>query len=140
MTRIGRLSDQLYNWSDNNDKRSDKNASTPRQSHTKTSFNAARVFTWVAYRAVQEMWQSRLQVCQWAGTWSQILFIDKYCGITSRDDLCTPRVCTAGSSIPGQSNGSPQTLGRDLRNQLRTVEKPGRLLSTKLWIRVLLCG
>lgn len=131
-----RKSDQLYNWSDTNDKRSGEIASTTHRSHTATSVNETAVSTRVANRALQEMWQTRVQVCHWSGTWTQILFIGKHSGCTSRDDLRTARVCTAGSSVFGKPDASAQAVGRDLRNQSRAVEKSGRLLRTTSWIRV----
>lgn len=136
MVKDRRISDQLYNWSDISDKRSDKFAPPACQSYSSASINEAAFSPGFINRTLQEMWQRRLQVCQWSGTWSQILFIGKYCGWTSGDDLCAPTVRRASASISGEPNGSATAVGRDLRNQLRTFEQPGRFLRIKIWIRI----
>jgi hypothetical protein len=135
MEKNRRLSDQLLNWSDN-DKASSQFASATRQSHWAASVYESGVFTGVANRALQEVWQAWMQVCERARTRSQILPFVECFWSSSRDDLRASAVRGASTSLSWKSCGRACAFRRDLRNKLRAFEKPGRLSRVNIWRRV----
>ena len=69
------LSDQLYKWSVSYERKINFSASAKNKNADKkiTSFRSR--FAGIFNRALQALWQARMQVCPNAGAWSEILSV-----------------------------------------------------------------
>jgi hypothetical protein len=114
-------SDQLYTWSDTcareNLFRSKK---APPISSTETA-PTHRDPPRLTHRALQALWQARLQVRQGPGTRSQVLPISKLSGFPTSHGLCAARALRSDRRIPGQLPTNPRDFRGDLRDQPRTI-------------------
>lgn len=110
-------SDQFYRWSDlcarENLFRFTKAPSSSFTAIAPTHKDSP----WLAYRAVQTLWQARLQVCRGSGPRSQVLPVDQLSGLATSHGLCAARVLRAGQRIPGQLSTNPRDLRGNLRDQ-----------------------
>jgi hypothetical protein len=114
-------SDQLYTWSDSCARENLlRFAKTPPISCAATA-PTHRDPPWLAHRALQTLWQARLQVCQWSGARPQVLPLGKLSGLSTSHGLCAARVLRSDHRIPGQLPTNPRDLRGDLRDQLRTT-------------------
>jgi len=129
------LSDQLITWSDNYEesichiitqkKKSSGPPTTARGGHPSR----------ISDRTLQEMWKTRLPVCQRTRTWAQILSFHKSNEKKSSDGLCPSELSRASRSLPGElsiNQGNPQ---RNLRYQLRTSASQGAIVGNKYVLR-----
>ena len=114
-------SDQLYTWSDI---RARENffrlAKTPPISFAAIA-PTHRDPPWLAHRALQTLWQARLQVCQWSGARSQVLPLGKLSGLSTSHGLCAARVLRSNRRIPCQLPTNPRDFRGNLRDQAPTV-------------------
>ncbi len=117
-------SDQLYTWSDGNAKTIDRRlAQTPSSAAAPTA--AARCHpAWLSHRALQTLWQARMQVCRRSRSWSQVLSFGKLPGPAAANGLCAAGVLRAGQRVPGQLPASARAFRADLRDQPRTPAPP----------------
>lgn len=116
------FSDQLYMWSDTYEesicqiitqKKKDSGPSTAtRRSHP------SRIY----YRALQEMWKTRLPLCQRSRAWAQILSFNQPNRKKSSDGLYTPRLLRTGRSLSGELPINQRNPKRNLCYQLRTSQ------------------
>src|SRR6478672_9803244 len=114
-------SDQLYTWSDNCAREN-----LFRFAKTPTISPAAAAPThrdppWLAHRALQTVWQARLQVCRRPGARSQVLPIGKLSRFSTSHGLCAARVLRSDHRVPCQLPANPRDLRADLRDQSRTI-------------------
>jgi hypothetical protein len=117
-------SDQLDTWSDGNTKTVDRRlAQTPSSAAAPTA--AARCHpAWLSHRALQTLWQARMQVCRRSRSWSQVLSFGKLPGPAAANGLCATGVLRAGQRVPGQLPANSRALRTDLRDQSRTLTSP----------------
>lgn len=126
------ISDQLYNWSENESFqfpcRADPATSGPGQaSATARTLYSARFID----RTLQTLWQTGLQVCPGPGTRPQVLPIGQPTRHQAPDGLCSGGVPSAGYRVPPQLPASASTAGEDLQPQSRVVTAPDEVLSLK---------
>ena len=118
------LSDQFLTWSDE-DIETDHNrvAKTPPSAPAPAASAQSRP-TWFPHRALQTLWQARMQVCRWSRSWSQVLSFGELPGPATTDGLCATGALRADLRVPGQLPASSRAFGTDLRDQPRTVTPP----------------
>lgn len=128
MAKIDELSDQFHKGSAKYGKSTDKSAPTPGFVNTTASVDEAGVSTGLADRALQAMWQARVQMCPGAGPWSQVLSFRKPIGASAGNDLCAAARRQTGRRLSCESDGCSRTFGGDLRDQSGAVKKAGGFL------------
>src|SRR5260370_21891005 len=122
-------SDQLYTWSDIHEERAccqlEKTPSSPRAPTAPTQGDPARL----ADRALQTLWQARLQVRRWPRPWSQVLSVGELPGLASANGLCAAGISRSDCRVRRQLSPSPRDLRGDLRDQPRVATPPGGALN-----------
>ena len=113
------ISDQLLTWSD-------ENIETDRRRLAKAPPSAPAPITpaqsgpaWFPHRALQTLWQARLQMRRRPRSWSQVLSVGKLSRPAPANGLRPARVLRAGERVPGQLPPRPPGPGGDLRDQPR---------------------
>src|SRR6516165_1885302 len=122
-------SDQLYTWSDENAKPTDchlektsRSASAP---VAPTQGGPARL----ADRALQTLWQARLQMRRGPRPWSQVLSVGELSGSAATNGLCPAGVARSNRRVHCQLPPSPRDFRSDLRDQPRAAAPPGSALN-----------
>lgn len=123
-------SDQLITWSDVNAR-----YFIVRFAQTSREVAAANacfgyLVAWLAHRALQALWQTRLQMCRWPGTWPQVLSVGEFPRLSASDGLCAASGSGRCRRTPGELPPRPRNHRGDLRNQPRTVTPPRGTLRT----------
>ncbi len=123
------ISDQLYTWSDRNEEKRacchlEKTSSGSSAPTAPTQGDPARL----ADRALQTLWQARVQVRRWPRSWTQVLPFGELSRITAADGLCAARVSCSDCRVCCQLPPGPRDLRSDLRDQPRTAAPPGGAL------------
>ena len=116
------FSDQLYTWSDTYEEsichiitqktKGSGPATTARGGHPSR----------ISDRTLQEMWKTRLPVCQRARAWAQILSFNQPNRKKPSDGLCTPGLLRTSRSLPGELSINKEDPKRNLRYQFRTSQ------------------
>ncbi len=132
MCDFGELSDQLNNWSDNNDETSDKFTSPSSGVYSPATGCETRFFTGIFDRTLQKVWQTWMQMCERAWTWSQVLSISKHPRSPSRNDLCAAGLCEASRNISGKFFGYSCASRGNLRNQPRSFAAARGVLENRI--------
>jgi len=122
-------SDQLYTWSDTNEEkrarcRLEKTPSSPRAPTAPTQGDLTRL----ADRALQTLWQARVQMRRWSRPWPQVLSVGELPGLAAANGLCAAGVSRPDCRVRRQLPPSPRDLRSDLRDQPRTAAPPGGAL------------
>lgn len=125
----GPLSDQYYAWSDSHAKQTYFQPATTPHKLAATAPPFGRHSPWLSDRALQTLWQTRLQVRQRPWPRPQILPLHQPNRQTPPNGLHTPGLCRAGKAVSGQSSTRPGYFGRDLRDQSRTPAPPRAALT-----------
>lgn len=113
------VSDQLLTWSDENTEADyGRLAKTPPSAPASTA-PAQSGPPGFPHRALQTLWQARLQVCPRPRSWPQILPVGELSWLAPANGLRAARVLRAGERAPGQLPPHPPDLGGDLRDQPR---------------------
>ena len=127
------LSDQLYNWSDNEpfrflSWRADPATSGPGQAAAtaRTVYSAGFVD-----RTLQTLWQTGLQVRSGSRARAQVLSVGQPTRRTTPDGLRAGGVLSTGLRVPPQLSASASTAGADLQPQSRVITAPNEVLSFK---------
>ena len=117
-------SDQLHTWSDGSTKTIDGClAQTPSNAAAPTA--SARCHSaWLSHRALQTLWQARMQVCRRSRSWSQVLSFGELPRPAAADGLCATGALRANLRVPGQLPANSRAFGTYLRDQPRTVTPP----------------
>src|SRR5665647_3654428 len=122
-------SDQLYMWSDENGKpacyRLEKTPSSPPAPTAPAQGDPARL----ADRALQTLWQGRVQVRRRPRSWTQVLPFGELPGLAAADGLCAAGVSRSDGGVCRQLPPSPRDLRSHLRDQPRTAAPPGGALN-----------
>jgi len=79
---------------------------------------------WFPHRALQALWQARMQMRSRPRSWPQILSVGKLSRPAPANGLRPARVLRAGEQVPGQLPPRPPDLGGDLRDQPRAPAPP----------------
>lgn len=118
------LSDQCYNWSDNESKGSphctSETAKCSSASAAAAAFDPARF----SYRAIQAMRQAGMQVRRRPWAWPQVLPVSKLPGRTAADGLRATGDRGTGGRVSGQLSSGARDPGPDLRDQPRVAAPP----------------
>ena len=112
-------SDQLYTWSDENSETDHRRLAKAPPSAPAPIAPAQSYPPGFSHRALQTLWQARLQVRRRPRSWPQILPVGKLSRPAPANGLCPARVLCAGERVPGQLPPRPPDLGGDLRDQPR---------------------
>lgn len=125
-------SDQFINWSAQTYEGIDGQA-PPATAETAHSAGSSRPpgAAWVAHRAVQAVWQARLQVCPGARAWPQVLSVREPGRGATADGVCAAGRGRAGSAEAGESPGVSGGPGGALRHKPGTAEAAGRAVVKK---------
>src|ERR1017187_2925615 len=123
-------SDQLYTWSEiNEEKRACRHLEkTPSSSRTPVAFPQGDP-TRLADRALQTLWQARVQVRRRSRPWSQVLPLGELSGLAAADGLCAAGVARSDCGVCRQLPPGSRDLRGDLRDQPRTAALPGGVLN-----------
>src|ERR1039458_1509477 len=123
-------SDQLYTWSDKNGKptccRLEKTPSSPPAPTAIAQGDPARL----AHRALQTLWQARMQMRRRPRPWPQILPFGEPSGLAATNGLCAAGVSRPDYRVHCQLPPGPRDLRSDLRDQPRTAAPPGGALNS----------
>jgi len=113
-------SDQLLAWSDENSETDHHRlAKAPPSAPTPTA-PAQSCPSRFPHRALQTLWQARMQMRRRPRSWAQVLPVGKLSRPASANGLCPARVLCAGERVSGQLPPCSPGLGGDLRDQPRT--------------------
>jgi len=85
----------------------------------------------ISDRTLQEMWKTRLPVCQRTRTWAQILSFNKPNRKEPSDGLYTPGLLRASRSLPGELSINQENPERNLCYQLRTSQSQRETVGNK---------
>jgi len=123
-------SDQLYTWSDRNEEKRacchlETTSSGSPAPTASTQGDPARL----ADRALQTLWQARVQVRRWSRSWTQVLPFGELSRITAADGLCAARVSCSDCRVCCQLPPGPRDFRGDLRDQPRTAAPSGGALN-----------
>jgi hypothetical protein len=113
------LSDQLLTWSDENSEADRRRLAKAPPSAPAPAASAQSCSPWFPHRALQTLWQARLQMRPRSRSWPQILSVGKLSRPASANGLRPARVLRAGERVPRQLPPRPPGLGGDLRDQPR---------------------
>lgn len=119
------LSDQLYMWSDRHDRRTHFRPQTTTQTPAAQTASPRVSPARLARRALQALWQIRLQVRRRSRTRAQVLPVRELPGEISPNGLRPPgRLCPSQRAC-SQLSSSPRDPRTDLRDQPR-IAAPSR--------------
>src|SRR5580658_5911200 len=123
-------SDQLYTWSDINEEKRDCRhlEETPSSSPAPTApaqGDPARL----ADRALQTLWQARMQVRRRSRSWTQVLPFGELSRLAAADGLCAAGVSRSDGGVCRQLPTGPRDFRGGLRDQPRTAAPPGGALN-----------
>jgi hypothetical protein len=113
------VSDQLLTWSDENIETDRRRLAKAPPSAPAPIAPAPSGPPWFPYRALQTLWQARLQMRRRPRSWSQILSVGELSRPAPTNGLCPARVLRAGERVAGQLPPRPPDPGGDLRDQPR---------------------
>ena len=112
-------SDQLLTWSDENTEADHRRLAKAPPSAPAPIASAQSCPPWFPHRALQTLWQARLQMRPRPRSWPQVLSVGKLSRPAPANGLRPARVLRAGERVPGQLPPRPPDLGGDLRDQPR---------------------
>ena len=119
------LADQLYTWTDNYALPTAPTnfcCSAPAPTSAAPAAATARSSTpRFSHRALQTLWQARLQMRSRPRPWPKILSLGQSLRATTANGLHPPRLLSPDHRISGQLSSASSDFGRDLRHQSRTV-------------------
>ena len=113
------LSDQLLTWSDENSEADHHRLAKAPPSAPAPIAPAQSGPPWFPYRALQTLWQARLQVCPRPRSWPQVLSVGQLSRPAPANGLRPARVLRADERVAGQLPPRSPDPGGDLRDQPR---------------------
>jgi len=111
------LSDQLNTWPDINERAFDQSAQTQAQTAAAQTACPGCGAARLSDRTLQTLRQTGLQMCQWSGAWSEVLFVGQSNRCTSGDGLRSPVHAGTSCAVPCQLPHHPRHTRSTLRNQ-----------------------
>lgn len=118
------FSDQLLKWSDENIEADHSRLAKAPPSAPAPIAAAQSCPPWFPHRALQTLWQARMQMRPRPRSWPQILSVGKLSRPAPANGLRPARVLRAGERVPGQLPPRSPDLGGDLRDQPRASTPP----------------
>jgi hypothetical protein len=118
------VSDQLLTWSDEYIETDHRRLAKAPPSAPAPIAPAQSGSSRFPHRALQTLWQARMQVCRWSRSWSQVLSFGELPGPAAANGLCAAGVLRADQRVAGQLSASSRALRTDLRDQSRTLTSP----------------
>lgn len=113
------LSDQLLAWSYVNTEADHSRLAKAPPSAPASIAPTQGCPPWFPHRALQTLWQARLQMRPRPRSWPQVLSVGKLSWPAPANGLRPARVLRAGERVPGQLPPRSPDLGGDLRDQPR---------------------
>ena len=113
------VSDQLLTWSDENIETDHRRLAKAPPSAPAPIAPAQSGPPWFPHRALQTLWQARMQMRPRPRSWPQVLSVGKLSRPAPANGLRPARVLRAGERVPGQLPPRPPDPGGDLRDQPR---------------------
>jgi hypothetical protein len=113
------LSDQLLTWSDENSETDHRRLAKAPPSAPAPAASAQGCPPWFPHRALQTLWQARLQMRPRPRSWPQVLSFGELSRPAPANGLRPARVLRAGERVAGQLPPRSPDLGGDLRDQPR---------------------
>ena len=113
------VSDQLLTWSDENIEADHRRLAKAPPSAPAPIAPAQSGPSRFPHRALQTLWQARLQMRRRPRSWPQVLSVGKLSRPAPANGLRPARVLRAGERVPGQLPPRPPDPGGDLRDQPR---------------------
>src|SRR5438094_2223674 len=99
---------QLYTWSDTHEEeRACHLEKTPSSSRAPTAPTQGDL-AWLADRALQTLWQARVQVRRRSRSWTQVLPFGELSGLAAADGLCAAGVSRADCGVCCQLPPGPR--------------------------------
>jgi hypothetical protein len=124
MNRPRLSSDQLFTWSDTNDKKAHvRLAKAPPGPSAQTPLSGSHPPR-LAHRTLQALWQARLQMCQGSRSRPQVLPLRKLSPFAPTNGLCAAGVPRPDQEVSRQLSARSRNLRGDLRDQSRTAAPP----------------
>jgi hypothetical protein len=112
-------SDQLLTWSDEDIEADHRRLAKAPPSAPEPIAPAQSCPSWLPHRALQTLWQARMQMCRWSRSWSQVLSLGELSRPAPTNGLRPARVLRAGERVPRQLPPRSPDLRGDLRDQPR---------------------
>src|ERR1700683_5328682 len=112
-------SDQLLTWSDENREAEHRRLAQARPSAPAPIAPAQSYPPWFSHRALQTLWQARLQVRRRPRSWPQVLPVGELSRPAPANGLRPARVLRTGERVAGQLPPRSSDPGGDLRDQPR---------------------
>ena len=130
MSKHAIISDQLYNWSDNEPFRSSCRTA-PATSGSGQATASARALHSAGFidRTLQTLWQTRLQVCSRSRPRPQVLFIGQPAWHSAADGLRPSGIRSTGLRVSPELSTSASTAGADLQRKSRVTAASGEILT-----------
>lgn len=123
------LSDQLYYWSDCYERKIYFSASAKKKNADKKIASFRSRFTGIFNRALQALWQARMQVRPNAGAWSEVLSVGQQTQTETGNGLHPFGLSSASGRIYRKFSPHKNDFGRALRNQPRADKAAGKTLA-----------
>ena len=115
------LSDQLIDWSDNEETKRCLAAEETATTRSPTDPTRDRS-SWLTYRALQTLRETRMPVRRWSRPRSKVLLIDQSIGSSSTDALCPSELSQTGGELPGSLSEDSTKPERDCEHQPRAFK------------------
>lgn len=113
------VSDQLVYWSDTNEEQISYISSAKAKNSFRQASPSRCCSTRLLDRALQTLWQARVQMCAWSWSWSQVLPVRQPDRSQTPDGLCSPEVPRTGRRVPCEFPQDKAALGRNMCDQPR---------------------
>jgi len=113
------VSDQLLTWSDENREADHRRLAQAPPSAPAPIAPAQSYPPWFSHRALQTLWQARLQVRRRPRSWPQVLPVGELSRPAPANGLRPARVLRTGERVAGQLPPRSSDPGGDLRDQPR---------------------
>lgn len=116
MTKNDVISDQLFNWSDIYEKIF-YTVFTQKTKNTcpKTCYHSIKYSQRLFDRALQTLWETRMQMQRWARTWTQILSVNQSTWSETGTGLCALKLSGTSKTAFGKLPASSTYFGRNLQ-------------------------
>lgn len=125
------LSDQLYDWSERLGRALIGNAAEATSCACAPPTLVEGAPARFSDRALQALWQARMQMCRRAGTWSEVLPFCEHPWSTPRDGIRSARLSGRCHRVVGQLPTGTPDHPRDLRHQSGASASQGSARLTK---------
>ena len=123
------ISDQFNKWSDICEKQTHQYSSAKTKNTFEQTSKAGSHFERLFNRALQALWQARMQMCSRPWPWAKVLFICQQAGQQATDGLRSTRFKGKGRRIPGKLPQDKVDFRGALRHQPRASTSQAKVLA-----------